>query len=76
MLVPLKPLSNIEITKYFNYKPSFKGVFSRDNLPRIKDGPYIINLDDMQSKGTNLVSVFVDNNIAVYFSCTVYFFWE
>ena len=37
-LVRLHPLSNIDITKYFNYKPRFHGAFSRDNLPRIKDG--------------------------------------
>ena len=31
---------------------SFNGVFSRDNLPRIKDGAYVMNLDDRQSTGT------------------------
>ena len=30
-------MRNIEITKYFNYEPRFNGVFSRDNLRRIKD---------------------------------------
>ena len=30
-------LSNIEITNYFNDKLRFNGVFSRNNLPRIKD---------------------------------------
>ena len=33
----LHPLSNTDITEYFNYKPTFNGAFSRDNLPRIKD---------------------------------------
>ena len=41
--VPLHPLSNIEITQYFNYEPRFNGVYSRDNLPRIKDGAHVIN---------------------------------
>ena len=41
--------------------------FLIDNLPRIKDGAYMINLDDKQSKGTQLVSVFIDNNLAMYF---------
>ena len=48
-LVLLHTLSNIEITKYFNYEPRFNAVFSRDNLPRIKDGGYVINLEDKQS---------------------------
>ena len=26
-LVPFDPLSNIEITKYFNYAPRFNGIF-------------------------------------------------
>ena len=39
--------------------------FSRDNLTRIKDGAYIINLDDKQSKGTHWASLFIDRNIVV-----------
>ena len=45
--------SNIEITKYFNYEPRFNGAFWRDSLSRIKDGVYVINLTDKQSKGTH-----------------------
>ena len=30
----------------FNNEPRFNGVFSRDNLPRIEDGVYVVNLDD------------------------------
>ena len=41
--------------------------FSRNNLPRINDGAYIINLDDKNSKGTNWVLLFIDKNLAVYF---------
>ena len=52
-LVLLHPLNNIEITKYFNYERGFNGVFLRDNLARIKDGAYIINLDNKQIKETN-----------------------
>ena len=37
LLVSLHPLSNIESTKYFNYGPRFNGVFSRVNIPTIKD---------------------------------------
>ena len=36
MLVLLHPSSNIEITKYFNYKSKFNVIFPRNNLPRIK----------------------------------------
>ena len=33
----------------------------------MKDGAYVINLDDKKSKGTHWVSLFVDRNTAVYF---------
>ena len=66
-LVPIHPLSNIEITNYFNYKLRFNGPFSKGNLSRIKDGTNVINLDYKNSKGTHWVSLFIDRNTAVYF---------
>ena len=42
-------------------------LFSRDNLPKIKDGTYIINLDDKQSKGTHCDSLFIERNTVAYF---------
>ena len=33
--------------KYYQNEPRFNGVCSRDNLPKkIKDGTYVINLDE------------------------------
>ena len=66
-LVPLHPSNNMEITNYFNYEPKFNGAFSRNNLSRIKDGAYVMNLDDKNSKGTHWISSFIDRNAAVYF---------
>ena len=40
------PLTNFEIQKYYQNEPRLNGVFSRDNLPKIKDGAYVINLDE------------------------------
>ena len=57
------------MTDYFNYEPRFNGIFSRNNLPRTKDGAYVINLNDKKSKGRNWVSLFIDRNLAVYFDC-------
>ena len=66
-LVLLHPFSNIKITYYFNYEPRLNSIFSRNNLPRIKDGAYVINLNDKKSKGKHWVSLFIDRNTAVYF---------
>ena len=43
------PSANFEIQKYYQNKPKFNGVYSRNNLPKIKDGVYVINLDEYES---------------------------
>ena len=40
------PLTNFEIQKYYQDEPRFNGIYSRDNLPKIKDEAYVINLDE------------------------------
>ena len=60
--MPPYPLTNFEIQKYYQNEPKFNGVFSRDNLPnKIKDGAYIINLDEYSDIGTHQVALFVYN---------------
>ena len=67
LLVLLHPLNNIEITNYFNYELRINGDFSRNNSPRTKDGEYVWNLDDKNSKETHWVSLFINKNTAAYF---------
>ena len=38
------PLTNFEIQKYYQNKPKFNAVYSRNNLPKIKDGAKINSL--------------------------------
>ena len=65
--MPPHPLTNFEIQKYYQNEPRFNGVFSRDNLQKIKDGTYIINLDEYSNIGTHWVAFYVQNNHATYF---------
>ena len=37
-LIPPHPLTNSEIQKYYQNQPRFIGVYSRDKLPKTKDG--------------------------------------
>ena len=53
--------------KYYENEPRFNGVYSRDNLPKIKDGAYIINLDEHADIGTHWVAFYVNNNSVTYF---------
>ena len=53
--------------KKYQNKPRFNGVYLRDNLPKIKDGAYIINLDEYSDIGTHWVALHVNNNDVTYF---------
>ena len=44
-LIPSNFFINFDIQKYYQNKPKFNGVYSRNNLPKIKDRASIINLD-------------------------------
>ena len=69
MTLPAHPLTNFEIQEYYQNKPRFNGAFSRDNLPNndIKNGAYVINLDEYRDVGTHSVALYVNNKIVTYF---------
>ena len=46
--MPPHPLISFEIQKYYENKPKFNGVYSRNNLSKIKYEEYIINLDEYE----------------------------
>ena len=57
-------LTNFKRQKCYKNEPRFNGVFSRNNLPeynsieKIKDGAYIINLDEYANVGTHWIALF------------------
>ena len=68
-LMPPHPLTNFEIQKYYKNEPRFNGVFSRNNLPKkIKDGAYVINLDEYADVGTHWIALFCKKTEIVYFN--------
>ena len=48
--MPSQPLTNFEIVKYCGNEPRFNTAYSRNNLPKIKDGVNVINLDEYYNK--------------------------
>ena len=42
-------LTKFEIQKHYENDPKFNGFYSRNNLSKIKDGAYIINLGEYES---------------------------
>ena len=88
MTFPPHPLTNFEIQEYYQNEPRFNGVFSRDNLPNnnirskelgsaVKNGAYVINLDEYHDIETHWVALYVqstsvydthvNNKIVTYF---------
>ena len=46
-------LTNFEIQKCYQNETKFNSVYSRNNLSKIKDREYTINLDTYESVGTH-----------------------
>ena len=67
MLLPFHPLTNIEISEYYASEPRFNGVYSKNNLSKIKKGLYVINLDEYENTGTHWIALFVKPNEVIYF---------
>ena len=76
------PLTNFEIQEYYQNEPRFNGVFSRDNLPNnnnidnnnnnnnnnnIKNGAYVINLDEHRNIESHWVALYINNKTIIYF---------
>ena len=60
-------LTNFEIQKFYENEPKFNGVYSRNNSPKIKDGVYIIDLDEYKSIWTHWIALYVNDNNVTYF---------
>ena len=68
ILILPHPLTNFEIEAYYQKESRSNGVYSRDNLPdKIKDGAYVINLDEYSDIGTHWIAIYVNNKTVTYF---------
>ena len=78
MTLPAHPFTNFEIQEYYQNEPRFNGVFSRDNLPNnirpkgldsaVKNGAYVISLDEYHDIRIHWVALYINNQIAIYFN--------
>ena len=67
-LMPPRPLKNFEIQKYYQNEPRFNGVYSRNNpSKKIKDGAYMINLDEHVDVDTHWIALFCNRSEIAYF---------
>ena len=56
-------LTNLEIQKYYQNEP----VYSRNNLPKLNDVEYVINLGELKSIGTYWKTLYVNGKNIIYF---------
>ena len=52
---------------YYKREPKFNGVYSINNSLKIKDGAYVINLDEYESIGTHWITLDMNAINIVYF---------
>ena len=57
-------LTNSEIERYYQEERTFNNIYSRNNLPKIKDKAYVVNMLEYKSVGTHWRVLYVnDDNI-------------
>ena len=61
------PLTNFEMKKCYQNKSKLNGVYSRNNLSKIKDRAYVINLDEYKSIATHWIVLYVNGDNVKYF---------
>ena len=58
--MPPHPSANFEIQTFYQNELKFNGIYSRNNLAKIKSGAYAVNLDDNESIGNHLIALYVN----------------
>ena len=66
--MPLHLLTNFEIQRSYQNRSKINGVYSKNNLPKIKDVMYVLNFGEYKSVGTISVPIYVKMHIATYFN--------
>ena len=61
------PLPNFKTQKYYHNELRFSGVYSRNNLPKIKNEAYAINFDVYKSIRTHWIALYVNDDNVTYF---------
>ena len=62
----LYPLTNFDRQTYYQNEPKFNSVYSRNNLPKIKDGTYVLSLDEFKSIGTYWIALYANGNNNIF----------
>ena len=61
------PLTNFKMQNYYHQEPTFDSVYLRDNLPKIKDGIKVVNLDKYESVRTHWITFYINSDKTTFF---------
>ena len=53
------PLTYFKMQRTYQNEPKLNGLYSKNSLPKIKDGAYVINLDEIKKKNRNSLDNFI-----------------
>ena len=59
-------LTNFEIRRYYQKEQIVNCVYSRNNLPKVKDETCVINLDEQKLNGTHWIALYVNGDNVTY----------
>ena len=59
--------TKFEVQKYYQNEPKFNGVYSRNNLSKLRNGSYVINLDKFKPVVTQWIALYVNGINIIYF---------
>ena len=66
-LISPHPLNYFKLQKYYQNEAKFNGVDLKKKISKIKDGTYIINLDEHKPIGTHLKASYVNGKNVRYY---------
>ena len=61
------PLTEFETQKCYWNKPKFKSIYWKNDLTKIKDGAYLINLNACRSAWTHQIALYVNGDNVTFF---------
>ena len=61
------PLTNFEIQEYYQNELEFNFVYSKNNISKIKEGAYLINLDKHKSIECHMKALYLNDDNITYF---------
>ena len=59
-------LTNFKIQKYYQNEPRFNVIYSRNNLPKTKEGADVITLDEYEWIGTQWIAFYVNGHVTYF----------